>query len=302
MRSVLGIGFSSGTSEDPHFERLQRDLDEAQRLGVDFVELPAFTMDLISGGKIIASELKKLKTALVGRALRYTVHGPIAMNFMQAPEINARHMAVARATVEIAAELGAVHLIIHTGFTDAKSEPDIDAAYAAQRKALSILGAFAADHNVILTVENIFVSHESDHTALPSKLAAEIGAIDHPNVRACLDFSHAAITCRARGADFLTEAKALARVAKHLHIHDSFGDPTRLRTVSRSERMAYGLGDLHLPLGWGNLPWDKIMSECAFPDDVVFNLELPHPYAHMLGECVTRLHELRDIYRKSSVA
>jgi sugar phosphate isomerase/epimerase len=297
MAVVRGSGFSTGVFEDHNFEQLRRNLDQAAELGADFVELPIFAMDLIAGGRVRASQVRRLKDAMAGRGFGFTAHGPIAVNFMQEPELVARHLAVANATLEVAAEIGAVHLILHAGHTDAQTEAGIEAAYSAQRDALASLGETAAQHSLIIAVENIFVTEGGAHTALPSRLAREIEAIDHPNVRACLDFSHGAITCAARGADYLTEVKELARVARHLHIHDSFGDPTQLRTYARAERVAYGLGDLHLPVGWGNLPWLDMMADFTFEPDVIFNLELPVPYLYALPDCMSAMREMVEVYR-----
>jgi sugar phosphate isomerase/epimerase len=297
MAAVRGIGFSSGVSEDHNFEQLRRNLDEAAALGVEFAELPVFAMDLIAGGRILPAQVRRLKDAIGGRGVGFTAHGPIAINFMQGPEVIARHLAVAKATVELAAEIGAVHLVLHTGHMSAQSEAAIEAAYAAQREALAALGAIAAQHSVIIAVENVFVSDPATHTALPSRLAREVEAIGHPSIRGCLDFSHAAIYCAARGADYLNEAGALARVAKHLHLHDSFGDPLQLRTYARSERVAFGLGDLHLPLGWGNLPWADMMARFVFEPDVIFNLELPVPYWFALKDSVQTMREMAQAYQ-----
>ena len=96
--------------------------------------------------------------------------------------------------------------------------------------------------------------------------------------------------------DYLTEIKALAPHARHLHIHDSFGDPADLRTYSRSERLAYGLGDLHLPVGWGSLPWHELMAAAEFEPDVVFNLEVQGPYRSELPESVAAVREMIGIY------
>jgi len=297
MAAVRGAGFSSGVLEDPNFEQLRRHLDEAVELGVEFVELPVFAMDLIAGGRVLPAQVRRLKEAIAGRGLGYSAHGPIAINFMLEPEIVARHMAVAEATIELAAELGAVHLILHTGHTCDLGEAANEAAYVRQREAFSTLAGIAADRSVIIAVENIFIAERAAHTALPSRLAQEIEAIGHPNVRACVDFSHAAILCKAHGADFIQEIKALGRVAKHLHIHDSFGDPAQLRTYTRSERVAYGLGDLHLPLGWGTIPWREMMAALAFEPNVIFNLELPVPYWFALKESVHTMQELVELYR-----
>ncbi len=302
MPGVLGLGFSSIVDEDPNFEKLRRNLDEAASLGVEFVELPLFAMDVIAGGRVLTGQVERLKGATAGRGVGYTVHGPIAANFMDPPDRVARHLAVARATIEIAAELGAVHLILHTGSVRADSDADIEAAYGAQRRTLAALGDFAAQHGIVLAIENVFVSEPERHTALPSRLAAEIAAIGHAHVRACLDFSHAFITATAQGANVLDEVRALAPYAKHLHLHDSFGDPARLWTVSRSERMAYGLGDLHLPLGWGSIPWDEIMRTLTFQPDVIFNLELPPPYWFMLGDCIAQMRRYREAYLAAQAA
>ncbi|MBT3069956.1 TIM barrel protein [Rhodomicrobium sp. Az07] len=296
MAAVRGAGFSSAVRDDYQFEILRRNLDQAQELGVDFVEIPIFAMDLIAGGHVIPSQMRRLKEALRPRALGYTAHGPIAVNFMQR-ELSERHFDVARATVEAAAEIGAVHVVFHTGVMMASDEREIEAAYGNQRDCFARLGDVAAEHGIIVAVENIFTKTEGKVTALPSRLAREIEAIGHPNVFGCLDFSHGAITSAAQGADFLAEAEALARVAIHLHIHDSFGDPTRIRTHADAERLAYGLGDLHAPIGWGNLPWQEMMKRFTFRPDVIFNLELPPRYWYALDESVREMQEMIEVYK-----
>jgi len=297
MAAVRGAGFSSAVRDDYNFEVLRRNLDQAQELGVDFVEIPIFAMDLISGGQVIPSQVRRLKEALRPRALAYTAHGPIAVNFMQ-HDLSERHLAVAKASVEVAAEIGAKHIVFHTGVSKESAPRELEAAYCNQRDYFTKLGDFAAAHGVIVAVENVFTSAtEGKTTALPSRLASEIEAIDHPNVFACFDFSHGAITCKAQGADFLREAEALARVSIHLHIHDSFGDPAHLRTYADAERLAYGIGDLHAPLGWGNLPWNELMTRLSFLPDVIFNLELPPRYWYALDDSVRAMQDMIEVYK-----
>ena len=140
---------------------------------------------------------------------------------MQTPEIAARHLTVAKAVTEVAAEIGALHLVLHGGrVTVGQTEAEIEDLYARQREAFASLGEIAAKHSMIIAVENIPPMGSKERPSLPSRLAREIEAINHPNVRGCLDFSHAALLCKAEGADFLSEAKALARVSSHLHIHN----------------------------------------------------------------------------------
>ena len=121
MAAVRGAGFSNGVVEDPNFEQLRRNLDEAAGLGVEFVELALFGMDLIAAGRILPGQMRRLKEAIAGRGLGYTAHGPIAVNFMQPRETLARHLAVAKATIEAAAGIGAVHVVMHTGTYESAS-------------------------------------------------------------------------------------------------------------------------------------------------------------------------------------
>jgi sugar phosphate isomerase/epimerase len=46
-----------------------------------------------------------------------------------------------------------------------------------------------------------------------------------------------------------------------------------------SEELAFGLGDLHLPLGWGDIPWGEILPGLAFQDGTAFIVELPPHFA-----------------------
>ena len=76
------------------------------------------------------------------------------------------------------------------------------------------------------------------------------------------------------GYDFLAEAEALAPVSAHLHLHDSFGTPPLPWTYAEAEAHAFGAGDLHLPLGWGAVPFDAIARRCRFPAGLIAIHEL----------------------------
>ena len=69
MAAVRGVGFSSAVQEDIYFDRLRENLDQAEELGVDFVELPLFGMDLIAGGRLLQSQMQRLSDALKARSL-----------------------------------------------------------------------------------------------------------------------------------------------------------------------------------------------------------------------------------------
>ncbi|WP_428032359.1 sugar phosphate isomerase/epimerase family protein [Ancylobacter sp.] len=248
----------------PEFDDVGAGLDEAEALGVDMVELPVYAWHLIVDGRILDSRVKDLVKAVAGRRLGYSVHGALAINLMDLPERLARHEKVLAANIEIAAALGAPHLVMHTGFVR-DPDDDLEVAYSRQRDALARAGDLAAACGVTLCVENIFRFVHARETATPAKLAGELAAIDHPAVKATLDVSHAYIRCADARLDPIAEMAALAPHVAHFHLHDSFGRPNERRAgdmwfYDPAEAVAFGEGDLHLPIGWGGIDWDAVVQ------------------------------------------
>jgi sugar phosphate isomerase/epimerase len=289
---AIGPGISAH-KRNPDLSDFAAELDMIQALGVASIELPTYDMDIVIGAKIRRPQLDALKYACAGRDVRYTVHGPLNINFMDRPERLARHMAVLKASVEVAAEVGAVNYVIHNGLYPWMSASLVEDAYARQREHLHAAGDFAREHGVTLCVENIFSDFDgSVFAGTPTRLAQELRRIAHPAVMATLDFSHAYLQVANNGGDFLAEVAALAPLAAHLHLHDSFGRVDDIWAYTEGERLAFGNGDLHMPVGWGDLPWADVMARCTFPQGTVFNIELKSRYWYAAQECVDATRSL----------
>ncbi|WP_181700347.1 sugar phosphate isomerase/epimerase family protein [Chthonobacter albigriseus] len=284
------VGYSL-IAERPDFADLSGALDEAEALEVDSVELPVYALDMVVGGRIRDDRVAACAERLGGRPFGYTVHGVLGINLMSAPERVPLHVEVALANIEIARRLGVRTLVIHTGHLRSAEPGEIASAYARQKEALRRLGDVAAEKGVLLCVENVF-SFSGEHTATPARLADELAAVDHPAVVATFDVSHGALQCAVEGRDFFAEALQLAPLSRHVHVHDSFGRPGDFWVYHRSEALAFGAGDLHIPVGWGNLPWDRLAAEAGFPADVVLNIELDAPYWAEIGATVAATRRL----------
>ena len=180
----------------------------------------------------------------------------------------------------------------HTGRIAAASAAAIEDAHVREREALRALGDQAARHGVRIAVETLFVFERARYTATAARLAEEIRAIDHPQVCGTLDFSHVYLYATFLGLDFIEQAKAFAPVAGHIHAHDSFGRPKLVETASPSEDLAFGLGDLHLPLGWGDLPWDELLPQLSVQAGTVFMLELPWHFREEAPQCAREAQRL----------
>ncbi len=267
---------------DPALGDLAAWLDEAEALGLDFAELPMAELPLIIGGRVRADRVAAVRALCAGRRLAYSLHATLGINLMETPPRIGLHRDVLKANIEVAAALGCAHVVIHSGFTPHAGKAAIEAAYDHQRTELATMADFARAHGVTLCVENIFEHAGRGHTALPSRLARELALLTHPNLAATFDLSHALLHCTALGADFLAEAAALAPFARHLHLHDSFGQREDFWTCTPTEALAFGIGDLHLPMGWGSVPWAAIAARCAFPPAVMADLEIEprHRAAH----------------------
>jgi len=268
---ALGLASREGK---PDLSDFAGTLDEMADLPISHVEIPAYAYDLVLAGKPLAGRVAEFERLCRDRPFGYTVHGPLSINFMGPPAQLPRFLDTTKAFVEICARIGAPHLVIHVGMMLPDERHDAENAAGRQRDYLRRAGDFAARHDVTLCVENLFDFGPYAATPTIARLAEELALIDHPRVRATFDFSHGLIHATQYGYDFLEEAKALAPFAVHLHLHDSFGEPDLPWVYASAEANAFGFGDLHLPQGWGSVPWDALAAECEFPADLIAIHEL----------------------------
>lgn len=165
----------------------------------------------------------------------------------------------------------------------------VDQRKQAEREALAELAGLAANLGVILTIENSdprledealwemvrrMRNHGIDLTyrlapggdraiynygGIIDRLIEQIQGIGKPNVGITLDCGHAYISSHYYGFDFIPAIQKAIPYTKHIHIHDDFGKPAGL-----DQRLGIllpeGRGDLHMPIGWGEIPYRQIFS------------------------------------------
>ena len=275
------VGFSiTGTSvnnnSSSNLEILEEELTQFKLLEVDSIELPIYALDIIVGKKIFKPEIDKLKKIISTFDFNYTVHGELSVNLMD-EEFFTDHKEVLKKNIEVSGELGASHLVTHFGYTTKKIFEDknhYSELLEKQNECYEELSSLADSCNVTLAIECLFPFNMEAYAPLPSEIAHNLNQINHKRIKACLDFSHAYINCNYNNADYISEIKTMAPLSEHLHMHDSFGLLQKMPTFYKSEAVSYGLGDIHLPLGWGNIPFDEIFDELQFPKNTNFNFEL----------------------------
>ncbi len=266
------IGFSTMLGS-LNMADLPGQLDLIQSFGAEAAEISALHDDLIAKYRLLPGRMALLKSMVADRPLDYSVHAAIGINFMVPPARVQAHENVTKAYIEIAAEIGAQNVVIHTGqYPGTTTQFELARLYEQQRQSLSRMGDFAADHGCLLCVENVFYWN-NEHTATPRELARELKLLNHPSVCATFDFGHAALNLEDVGDGFVEEAAALTPYSEHLHLHDNFGIRNVTRCYTPNEEVAFGEGDLHLPLHWGEIPWDRLAG-LNYPEDPLFMIEL----------------------------
>lgn len=301
MTGIVATGFSS-ESEDGELFSLEADLRRLADIGVDTVELALTSVDLIAGGRILPERLERLLAITSQFEFRYTVHGLVSSNFMD-PDTQAYQLAAAKALVEVCDRIDARILVQHGGCLRADQIAERAGADEREREALTELADFARPYGVRIALENIFTTEPGQYRQTPSEVAATVKAVNHHNVVALIDFSHAYIESTYRGLSFYEEIAAMAPVTGHLHVHDSFGRPQGLyKPFFPSENLAMGIGDLHLPLGWGDIDWDHIMASLHFLPDTIMMMEIGHRFRSEQPESLRRARQLAGLDQRKSVA
>ncbi|KFL32749.1 myo-inositol catabolism protein [Devosia riboflavina] len=277
MGNIIGTGFNVG-STDGEFQSFHDDLRALAEMGVDTVELGLTSLDLISGGRIIPERAERLVAITSQFDFRYTAHGLVSSNFMD-PVTQRYQMDAAKALVEVCDRVNARVLVQHGGCLRADQIAERADADMREREALVELGDFARPYGVRIALENIFTTELGQYRQTPKEVAETVKAVNHSQVVALIDFGHAYIESTYRGLDFYAEIAAMAPVTGHLHVHDNFGRPQGFyKPFHPQENTAMGIGDLHMPLGWGDIDWDRIFSELTFLPDTVLMMEIGRRY------------------------
>jgi sugar phosphate isomerase/epimerase len=159
-------------------------------------------------------------------------------------------------TVRFSAAIAAKVLVVH--YEARSDDPAVEAQF---RAAIEQAADLAGQHGVVLGIENIEVERTERVIEFVEQLA-------HPFVRMTYDFAHDYLASDLFDYDYLQSARACVPYAAHLHLTDNFGrfNMARLGDWALYQSIPYpdinvtGLGDTHLPLGWGTLPAHAIFS------------------------------------------
>ena len=275
----MKIGFTLKTLNG-QIRDFEKQLIFFEELGASSVEIPLYELDIICGKKIIKDELHLLKKILRNSSLNFSLHGSMSVNLMDELYID-DHIEVLKRDIEVSEAINSKILVTHFGYTNIAIHDDKNKYEKILKNQTDIyykLAEFAKAHNVILAIENLFPFTSTSYAPIPSEIAKEISSLNHPNARTTIDFSHAYLNCKHNKVNYIEQLRTMVPITEHLHIHDSFGKLKIMNTHIHSEDVTYGQGDIHLPLGWGSIPFEKIFSTFSFSPNIFLNFELSKRY------------------------
>ena len=216
------------------------------------------------------------------------------------------------------------------GFLKLPSPRKIERLKKIEIETLQELASFAKDLGVTIAIENISPDVEEEYIwelskrfnndeMLPSsvlnpktpkptflreiskynygtkieELVEQVKKIDRENVGITFDFGHAYLASKYYRFKFLDSIKLALPYIKHVHIHDCFGKPKLSYEEQNINLIQFGIGDLHMPVGWGTIPYNKIFRILKNYQGVL-NLELKPRYKKFYKYSLGRVKELTE--------
>lgn len=119
-------------------------------------------------------------------------------------------------------------------------------------EAINKLAAIATELNIVLVIENVYVSSYSESFDLLKEI---IALAKTKNIGICIDTGHA-LLANNNPAEKIIQAGDLLM---DTHFHDNFGKDAPLPTCAYSRPEAYRR-DLHLPPGMGIINWPEVCA------------------------------------------
>ena len=294
----MKIGFTL-KPKDGNIEDFEKQIEDLEKIGAGSAEIPLYELDVVCGKKIIKDELKLLNKFTHKSNLKFSIHGSMSVNLLDEDYLE-EHLQVLEKEIQVCSDLNINILVTHFGHTSvatSQNQKKYNNLINIQKQKYFEMAEIAKVHGVKLCIENIFPYTNLHFTALPSEVSESIREINHPNARTTIDFSHAYINCNLRNKDLIPEIETMIPYTEHLHVHDSFGKFKTMYTYIFAEDITYGQGDIHLPLGWGDIPFDKIFSSGAFNKDIFFNFELSQRYKKYYSQNVEKAKKLISLVK-----
>ena len=247
------IGFSPAVTHlAGRVSVLENDLRDLVEMGCTAAEIPALGVDAVVGGNLIPSKVERLQSLTRSFDLQYSVHAPNNLDLANpraqedgTPNLK-QEMEILESFVHLTAAIGGRVVVYHCGVRTGEESAE---ARKREVKALKEIGARAKDNGVVIGVENTGSGIVD--------VIQQIEAVDFESVRLALDLGHLFLADQTLDIDYLQEVALAAPWVGHIHVNDNLG--VEGQPNAYPIRIMYGETDLHLPPGWGRVPYSEAL-------------------------------------------
>jgi len=285
------------------FRELDERLQALADTGYTHAEIWTTSSDVYVGGQVNSQQFAQLLAVLDKHRdhLNYTYHLPDHVNLFDLADRD-MHERLLRSGIEVGKAIGAESMVYHPGWRLKQPAGTSVAMFdlmARERETLIPLGDEVASWGSDIAIETwIDTGYAGYSYAIwPELLATQVETINHPAVGLCLDFGHLYIAARWYGFDFVQGVARLAPLTTHFHVQDTMG----IKDYDNHQDPALGRGDLHLPLGWGVIPFEEVFSQIDFPKHPVFNVELRERFFPYIDSVLAESKRLAGLRGTASV-
>ena len=281
---------------DGRMSSLKKELDKCQNAGFSAVELRLNGLGVVDNGELNERRIDAVERICREYPFQYLVHGPNPLNLMNL-EQDDFEWNLFTASMEFANRMGSPIMVYHAGrFCPEErfmlrekrviDEGERNRLWNYEKNRLRDLGSIAARRGVVIAVENAKPYLDQPFYCYGEslkELAIMIDEVNHPNVGATLDVGHAFLASNYYGYDLFGELTILAPYVRHVHLHDNFGRCCSSFERGQAELAVMGRGDLHMPPGWGSVPFSPILK-CLSEYQGTVTVELVSRYREDLAE------------------
>ncbi|HDH41802.1 MAG TPA: sugar phosphate isomerase/epimerase [Candidatus Altiarchaeales archaeon] len=157
-----------------------------------------------------------------------------------------RNFRVMEDVFQIASYLDAEYVIVHGD----KVNGDHRGSFLNLIYNLTHLSKMAEEYSLTLLLENLHNKNGFERMGIkPMELLQIIRLVNRDNLKIVFDVGHGNLTANQHNFDILEFFDYLSPYIYHMHIHDNIGIPAF---------MGPGYGDQHLPIGHGNIDFNRI--------------------------------------------
>ncbi len=283
-----------GASIDPvridgSLDRLTKDLQAFDKIGIQAVELPVHGLDAIFNGTLRMARTRQVMSLLSEFDFCYSIHSPNPVNMMDRTD-PALHKAVLEASLEFARQIHAHVVVVHSGRFIAEEDFSVTPARSLtaseQHRMLEaeaqLLQELAGQYpDVMIALENArpYLSQSPyTYAECVGPLREQILRVNRDNVKINLDFGHLFMASRFYAFDPVAAVTQIRDLVVHTHVHDNFGGTVHHWEKQQTHQLPFGKGDSHMPVGYGQIPIQAILDTLLPDYDGLLIMELRSRY------------------------